>query len=77
MGNSLAKLENVLNRLPLTDEPDVVYMMTQLRKLFELDPGLNNKFTTLSFYINWTLHVRLDRNRALKAFCDEVLPFLV
>jgi len=69
------KLNRVINGLPLTDEANVVYLLTEVRKTFEHDNSLGQTFPTLEFYCNWALHVLLDRKSA-QAFLNSVLPIL-
>jgi hypothetical protein len=41
-------------------EADVLYVMAEVRKLFERVRTVR-KFPVLAFYSNWTLHTRIDR----------------
>lgn len=46
-------------------EADVVYVMAEVRKLFEHVRTVR-KFPVLAFYSNWALHTRIDRERWAK-----------
>ncbi len=53
----------------------LVYLLVQIRKVLEIsDLGKNENFTTLTFFIDWTLHSRKNKNRHwYKSVKDKVL----
>jgi len=53
-------------------EADVIYVMAEVRKLFEHVRTVR-KFPVLAFYSNWALHTRIDL-ASLRRFvrCDPV-----
>lgn len=71
----IRKLQDFLGP-PISEESKAVYLLTQIRKVFELDQNLAQRLPTLRFYCNWALHTRLDQARTVKAFLDEVDPVL-
>lgn len=70
----VAKLNDRMKRLPIAEEEGVVYVLTQVRKLFEHDRSQHGNFPTLAFYCNWALHTSLDRSA--EDFLTEVMPIL-
>jgi hypothetical protein len=70
----VAKLKARMKRLPITEEEGVVYVLTEVRKIFEHDRGQHRSFPTLSFYCNWALHTSLDRSA--RDFLNDVMPIL-
>jgi hypothetical protein len=69
------KIASLLDRLPLVDEPQVVYLLVEIRKVLERDDSLVASMPTLEFYCNWALHTRLDRSVA-RRFLETVNPIL-
>ncbi len=55
----------------MKQEADVVYFMTEVRKLFEHEASAA-KYPALSFYANWCLHTKIDR----QSFADHFLDVL-
>jgi hypothetical protein len=70
----LKKLDDRMKRLPITEEEGVVYVLTEVRKIFEHDRSQHQSFPTLGFYCNWALHSSLDRSAL--GFLNEVMPIL-
>ena len=57
-----SKLQTVLEN-GLFDEPNVVYILSRVRKLLDFGTVENKDFTTLRFYCNWVLHNRLNHKQ--------------
>jgi hypothetical protein len=70
----VAKLSARMKRLPIAEEEGVVYVLTEVRKIFEHDHSQHGSFPTLSFYCNWALHTSLDRSA--QDFLNDVMPIL-
>lgn len=58
----IRKLESYLAIAP-SSEADVVYVLVEIRKILEHDEQAGI-FSTLSFYCDWAVHVKLDRRGA-------------
>ena len=69
----IEKLKALMERLPISDEPNVAYLLTQVRKVFERDPSARTHSPTLTFYCDWALHTTLDR-AAARTYLNAVLP---
>jgi hypothetical protein len=69
------KLRAFLLKSPINEEPHVVYLLTQVRKVFEWDSAFSARLPTLRFYCNWALHRKLDRGSA-DEFLNQVDPIL-
>jgi len=54
----------------IADECQVVYILSRMRKLIEID-GTRNKYKVLNIYCNWSLHSRIDRTEEVKDILDE------
>jgi hypothetical protein len=55
----------------IDNEPAVVYLLVELRKLLELD-GRKQEFPLLNFYGNWVVHTRLDGS----AIADKIIRYM-
>jgi hypothetical protein len=53
------KLKSALSE-PIEKEKDVVYILTEIRKLLERN-DIKSKYSILNFYCNWVLHSVIDR----------------
>ncbi len=71
----IEKIRGLLTTLPISDEPRTVYLLAQVRKVFEHDRPLRQALPTLQFYCNWALHTKLDR-RSAEMFLHAVDPVL-
>ena len=71
----IAKIKTLLANVPIAEEARCVYLLTEIRKVFEREGSLGARMPTLQFYCNWALHTRLDKKQAQK-FLNEVLPIL-
>ena len=71
----IEKIRGLLTTLPISDEPRTVYLLAQVRKVFEHDRPLRQALPTLQFYCNWALHTKLDRLSA-EMFLNAVDPVL-
>ena len=82
------KLNERLTRLPITEEETAVYVLTQTRKLLELElaqrqedakrlgqPLAPSPYPTLGFYCNWAVHTSLDKTPA-QEFMNKVMSIL-
>ncbi len=56
-----------------TDEPNVVYVLSRIRKIFELDPALRKQHKVLNVYCNWSLHASIDRTEDVKEILEEFI----
>ena len=59
---------------PVDGEPQVVYVLVEIRKLIDHSPH-KNQYRALKFYCDWALHIKLDQGGAcqmLQQF-DEAL----
>lgn len=65
------KLRQLLTRDQITDEPRMIYLLAECRKLLEHDKSLKATSPTLEFYCNWALHIQLSRAGA-QAFLAKV-----
>jgi hypothetical protein len=72
----IQKLQALLCKPPIEDEPRVVYFLTQIRKVFERDKNSLVSAPTLRFYCNLALHTELSDKRTVQPFLDEVDPIL-
>lgn len=64
----MKKLEEELNS-GIKTEPQVVYLLTQIRKIIERD-NLKEQYARLKFHCDWVLHSSMDRAEA-KAILKE------
>jgi hypothetical protein len=71
----IEKLRELLAGLPITDEARAVYLLVQIRKVFQHDQESASLTPTLQFYCDWALHVQMDR-RSTQAFLSAVDPIL-
>jgi len=55
----------------ITREADVVYFMSEVRKILEHETSAS-KYPALSFYANWCLHTKIDR----QSFANDFLTAL-
>lgn len=61
------KLNDLIEKSSFEEECHVVYYMVGIRKLLEHKEYLNNEeYNVLSFYLDWVVHTRLDRDNSLK-----------
>ncbi len=59
---------------PIIEESQVVYILSRIRKILEIDYNLNQgKYAKLKFYCDWALHTKIDKN---KAFQEEFVKFI-
>jgi hypothetical protein len=70
--NILKKLNNELNR-DITDECQVVYILSLIRKMLEMKKQ-KEKYELLNFYCNWSLHSNLDQKTKIisEMFDDHI-----
>jgi len=68
----LSKLQIELNK-EIKTEPQVVYILSRVRKILELDKNQNN-YKKLKFYCDWALHAEIDK--ATKTFQTELKNFV-
>lgn len=67
----ISKLEEPLLKGKNISEPEVLYILAQLRKLSEnLEEKEINEYSVLFFYCDWALHVELNRASAKKILED-------
>lgn len=66
----IKKLNNHL-AAGIRSEADLLYFMAEIRKLFEQEAS-KRRYPALSFYADWCLHSKIDRN----IFADELLTKL-
>jgi len=63
------KLKSSLSK-PITEESQVVYILSRIRKILEMDKDKNqSKYQKLKFYCDWALHAEIDRGTRI--FKDE------
>jgi hypothetical protein len=60
MKNEIVRKLNQHLASEITKEADVVYVMAEIRKLFEHVRTARN-YPVLAFYANWILHTKIDR----------------
>lgn len=74
VNKELDKLEIVI-RSGQTDECQVVYVLSRIRKLMELNKKIKKTYKELKFYCNWSLHAQIDHTEdvsdILKEFRDN------
>jgi hypothetical protein len=59
---------------PISEESQVVYVLSRIRKILEIDQSSNGgKYSKLKFYCDWALHTKIDKNRA---FQEEFVKFI-
>jgi hypothetical protein len=71
----IGKIAQLLETLPINDEPRAAYLLLEIRKVFEHEPHLQQALPTLQFYCNWALHTKLDRGPT-QQFLRAVNPIL-
>ncbi len=73
----ISKLTTLCNG-NINSESEVLYFLTELRKLMERDLK-KSQYPTLDFYANWVVHPKLDRNieaqRVLSMVNDKVAEY--
>lgn len=62
----LEKLTEKLKTVPIS-EPDVVYILSRIRKILEID-NRPEAFSTLNFYCNLALHSKIDHRLPKSVF---------
>ncbi len=68
------KLEIEL-RKPITEESQVVYILSRVRKMLEIDEKINQgKYKKLKFYCDWALHSEIEKGT--KPFKEEFEKFV-
>jgi hypothetical protein len=70
----LRKLHADLER-PIETEPDVVYLLCELRKLIDAQP-VRGSLNTLKFYCHWALHIELTHSNWVRPFIAPSDEFL-
>ena len=70
----IGKLQKVLAE-PITDEMHVVYVVAEIRKLLEHEGG-SRGHPELSFFGNWALHIRIDRQEPAARMLHELEAIL-
>lgn len=65
------KLEMELNK-PISEEPQVIYILSRVRKLLEIDKD-EKKYKILKFYCDWALHSEIDNIEPVKDLVDKIL----
>jgi hypothetical protein len=59
---------------PITEEGQVVYVLSLIRKILEVEKGKNDrKYQKLKFYCDWALHTEIDRGT--RVFQEEFERF--
>ena len=76
MKDEIIRKLQVFLRSSIEDEYKVVYLLTQIRKVFERDANLGPALPTLRFYCNWALHTKLEHRRTVQNFLAQVDPIL-
>ncbi|HEY1646189.1 MAG TPA: hypothetical protein VGF75_07570 [Candidatus Saccharimonadales bacterium] len=69
------KIELLLKEnLPLTKEMEALYLLAELRKLIDHEPGtIKPDYRNIKFYCDWSLHTRKSRNfQGLERVFDEI-----
>ena len=54
------KLRKELNK-EITEESQVIYILTCIRKILDHDSDLRSKYKKLLLYCNWSLHIEITR----------------
>lgn len=54
------KLNNELDK-DVEGEPQIVFILTRIRKMMEMYKGLRTKYRYLYFFCNWSVHTEIDR----------------
>jgi hypothetical protein len=66
LNSIISKLSNELKG-EINKEDQVLYVMAEARKFIEAyEPGNTEKYSTLYFYADWVLHIKMDRNPTKK-----------
>jgi hypothetical protein len=60
-----AKLNDILTTSFDFSEPNVVYILVEIRKLLEISEE-QKKYQALVFFCNWALHSKLDKTAAIR-----------
>jgi DNA replicative helicase MCM subunit Mcm2 (Cdc46/Mcm family) len=55
----------------LKDECQVVYILSRMRKILELEKHTRKKYKLLNIYCNWSLHAKIDKTEDIKDILDE------
>ena len=63
------KLQVVLSK-PILEETDVVYILSRVRKLLELDKEKSD-FKFLKFFCNWALHSQIDDTDVIRKILEK------
>jgi len=66
----ISKLYRELSK-PVTEEIQVVYILSRIRKILEGDKN-PPKFDALLFYCNWAMHVHINRTKAIDALLQDI-----
>jgi hypothetical protein len=71
----IEKIRELLAGAAISDEARAVYLLVQIRKVFQHNQESASLTPTLQFYCDWALHVQMDR-RSTQAFLSAVDPIL-
>jgi hypothetical protein len=75
-GELVFKIEHLLKgSLPLEHEPFAVYLMVEIRKLFErykVERGQTLPFPVLNFYANWVVHTAKNDNVEIREVMRKI-----
>ena len=66
----IIKKLNLELKKEIKDEARVVYIMSLIRKILDVEKNQKSKFKLLNFYCNWSLHVDLSRPKTTQVITD-------
>ncbi|MEW6616845.1 MAG: hypothetical protein AB1333_00225 [Patescibacteria group bacterium] len=58
--------------VPITGEPQVVYILSRVRKILDIDHKGDGKYGILRFYCNWALHTEIEDTKAIKDLLQKI-----
>ena len=73
----LQYIEEALSNKSNLNKEKTVYLLVQIRKVLEISEIKNGKFITLLFFINWTVHSRINRNSSWFNFIKEKVKYSI
>jgi hypothetical protein len=57
----------------ICEECQIVYILSKIRKILEINDDEKNRYKYLKFYCDWSLHPKIDRTESVKDFlCDFI-----
>ena len=50
----------------IENEPQVIYILSRIRKILDLDHKRDSEYMVLRFYCNWALHTEIENIDTIK-----------